>query len=109
MSRFFKKCLITGVTGSGGSYLAEHILSKKIIIKLYGFYRSKGYLDFLKNKYKNKINFTKLNLQNYEKLKDSLNRIKPDLIFHIASNADVRKSFDNPVKFAKNNNIITII
>ena len=25
MSRKFKKCLITGITGSGGSYLAEYI------------------------------------------------------------------------------------
>ena len=26
--RKFKKCLITGVGGSGGSYLAEHIYKK---------------------------------------------------------------------------------
>ena len=37
--RRFKSCLITGITGSGGSYLAEHILSKKKKIKVYGFYR----------------------------------------------------------------------
>lgn len=108
MSRSFKKCLITGITGSGGSYLAEHILQKKKNIKLYGFYRSKGYLNLLKTRYKKKIIFKKLDLQKYEKLKNNLNKIKPDLIFHIASNADVRKSFDNPVEFAKNNNIITV-
>ena len=28
INRKFKKCLITGITGSGGSYLAEHILAK---------------------------------------------------------------------------------
>ena len=28
INRKFKKCLITGITGSGGSYLAEHILLK---------------------------------------------------------------------------------
>ena len=31
MNRKFKKCLITGISGSGGSYLAEYILSKTII------------------------------------------------------------------------------
>lgn len=108
MSRSFKKCLVTGITGSGGSYLAEHILQKKKNIKIYGFYRSKGYLNILKARYKKKINFIKLDLQNYQKLKNNLNKIKPDLIFHIASNADVRKSFDNPVEYAKNNNIITV-
>ena len=34
MSRQFKKCLITGITGTGGSYLAEYIskLEKNTVI-----------------------------------------------------------------------------
>ena len=32
--RRFKKCIVTGATGSGGSYLVEHILEKKKSIKL---------------------------------------------------------------------------
>ena len=36
MNRKFKRCLITGITGSGGSYLCEHILSKEQKIKIYG-------------------------------------------------------------------------
>ena len=39
----------TGVGGSGGSYLAEHIYKKKLGIKIYGTYRSKGYILKLKN------------------------------------------------------------
>ena len=27
--RRFKKCIVTGATGSGGSYLIEHILKKQ--------------------------------------------------------------------------------
>ena len=50
MSRHFKRCLITGITGSGGSYLADHIISKNLKTKIYGFYRSKGYLELLKKK-----------------------------------------------------------
>ena len=42
INRKFKKCLITGITGSGGSYLAEHIISKSKKIKVFGIYRSKG-------------------------------------------------------------------
>ena len=48
MTRKLKKYLITGVTGSGGSYLAEHIWEKNLNIKLFGFYRSRGYLKLLK-------------------------------------------------------------
>ena len=50
MNRKFKKCLITGITGSGGSYLAEYILKKDSNIQIFGLYRSNGYLNFLKKK-----------------------------------------------------------
>lgn len=106
--RNFKRCLITGITGSGGSYLAEHILKKNNNINVYGFYRSEGYLKFLKKKHKNKITFFKQDLTKYKSLKSKINTIKPDLIFHIASNADVRGSFDFPIKISNNNNSITV-
>ena len=106
--RNFKRCLITGITGSGGSYLAEHILKKNNNINVYGFYRSEGYLKFLKKKHKNKITFFKQDLTKYKSLKIKINTIKPDLIFHIASNADVRGSFDFPIKISNNNNSITV-
>ena len=67
--RNFKNCLITGITGSGGSYLAEHILKKNNNLKIFGLYRSSGYLKLLKKKYKNKINFIKQDLKNYKNLK----------------------------------------
>ena len=38
MNRNFKRCLITGITGSGGSYLAEHILKKDKNIKIFELY-----------------------------------------------------------------------
>lgn len=106
--RNFKRCLITGITGSGGSYLAEHILKKNNNINVYGFYRSEGYLKFLKKNHKNKITFFKQDLTKYKSLKSKINKIKPDLIFHIASNADVRGSFDFPIKISNNNNSITV-
>ena len=34
-----KKVLITGINGSGGSYLAEYLLLKKNINKIFGTYR----------------------------------------------------------------------
>ena len=91
----------------GGSYLVEHILKKNLNIKLFGFYRSNSYLKLLKKAHKNKIKFTKVDLANFNHVKKSLLKIKPDLIFHLASNADVRGSFDNPLEHVKNNNIVT--
>jgi len=108
MIRSFKTCLITGITGSGGSYLAEHILQRDKKIKIIGFYRSIGYKKILEKKYKKRIKFIKLDLKNYNQVKSRLKLTKPELIFHLASNADVRGSFDNPIEHAENNNIITI-
>ena len=67
--RNFKSCIITGSTGSGGSYLIEHILKKRNI-KIYGFYRSKGFFRNLIN-HKN-VKLIELNLLNYNKLKKIL-------------------------------------
>ena len=107
MNRKFRSCFITGVTGSAGSYLAEYIIKKDKKIKIYGSYRSKGYLNYLRKKYK-KIKLYKIDLNNFLRLKKILNKTKPDVIFHFASKADVRKSFSYPIKFIQNNNLITI-
>ena len=105
--RKFKKCLITGISGSGGSYLCEHIIKKNKFIKIYGTFRSNGYKNLLQKKYKSKIKFFKCDLQIFSDINSIINKIKPDLVFHIASNANVGDSFNNPLIFSKNNNSIT--
>ena len=106
--RNFKSCLITGITGSGGSYLAEHILNQNKNIKIFGFYRSNGYKDLLKKKHGSRVKLIKQDLTNYLSLKKKIKKINPNLIFHIASDADVRGSFDHPIEISNNNNTITI-
>ena len=108
MDRVFKRCLITGIAGSGGSYLAEYILKKSPSTKIFGFRRSSGYSNYLKQKYKSKVLISKIDLNNFNYLKRKLKVIKPDVIFHLASNADVRNSFFQPLKFSENNNMITV-
>jgi len=108
MDRVFKRCLITGIAGSGGSYLAEYILKKSPSTKIFGFRRSSGYSNFLKKKYKSKVLISKIDLNNFNDLKRKVKIIKPDVIFHLASNADVRNSFFKPLKFSENNNMITV-
>ena len=48
--RNFNKCFITGITGSGGSYLAEKISNLSPKTEIYGSYRSDGYKKILKKK-----------------------------------------------------------
>jgi len=105
INRKFKRCLITGITGSGGSFLAQHILTKDKKIKIFGIYRSHGNKKLLKNK---RIKLFKGDLCNLSKTKKIIKKIKPDLIFHLASTANVRQSFDLPRKTIENNNAITM-
>ena len=105
INRKFKKCLITGITGSGGSYLAEHVLSKDSKIIIFGIYRSIGNKNLLKNK---RIKLIKSDLCNFSKTEKIIKKINPDLIFHLASSANVRESFDFPKKTIENNNAITL-
>ena len=105
INRKFKKCLITGITGSGGSYLAEHILSKDNKIKIFGIYRSLGKKNLLKDR---RIKLFKGDLCNFNKTQKTITKINPDLIFHLASTANVKKSFDLPKKTIENNNAITL-
>ena len=105
INRKFKKCLITGITGSGGSYLAEYILLKDKNIKIFGIYRSLGNKNLLKNK---RIELIKSDLCNFSKTQKIIKKINPNIIFHLASTSNVRESFDSPKKTIENNNAITL-
>ena len=108
MTRVLNKCFITGLSGSGGSLLAEHILSKNKNIQIFGTYKSKKFYPYLKKKYGKRIHFFKLNLKNFQKLKNIIKKINPDVIFNFASDADVRKSFNQPIQVITNNNSISL-
>jgi GDPmannose 4,6-dehydratase/GDP-4-dehydro-6-deoxy-D-mannose reductase len=108
MNRSFKNCLITGITGSGGSYLAEHILKRDNKIKIFGLYRSNGYKNLLKKNSDKRISLFKIDLNNFYNLRKFIKKKKPEVIFHIASSADVRLSFDDPINVTNNNNLITV-
>ncbi len=105
-----KTILITGTSGSGGSYLAEHIL-KKNKYKVVGLIRNKkkikSYNLKVLLKYK-KFNFKYSNLNNTKNLTKIINNLKPKIIFHLASVADVRKSFFKPYNIVKQNNNCTL-
>ena len=65
--RVFKKALITGISGSGGSYLAEYILENHKKVKVYGIYRKFNKLN-LKN-IKDKASLFKCNLNQLNSVK----------------------------------------
>ena len=85
--RKFKKVLITGIDGSVGAYLQNFLRKKKI--NVYGTFRNKVSREEVKKLGKKKL--IKLDLNNFPKTKKVLKKLKPDLIFHLASNAEYHR------------------
>lgn len=94
-----KKALITGINGSCASYLAEHLLSKKDI-EVHGL--SRWHTD-RKNKNFDKIKIFECDLLDLGSVIRTLEQSRPDYIFHLASNANVKLSFNSPSSILNNN------
>lgn len=91
------KAFITGINGQDGSYLAELLLEKGY--EIYGtIRRTSNYPLNLKNieHIKDKLNLYFCDLENEHHLCSLINNIKPDEIYHLAAQSDVRVSFDIP-------------
>ena len=104
-----KKILITGINGSGGSYLGEYIIKNKKSIKVYGISRwhSTTANNNISN-IKDKINVYECDLNDLSSILTVLKNINPDVIFHLAAHANVRASFDTPSAVLSNNILGTL-
>jgi GDP-mannose 4,6-dehydratase len=98
------KILITGITGSGGSYLAEYIVENHPEVKVFGTSRwgSTKTHDNIKH-INDKINLIECDLTDLSSVIRTLEYCKPDKIFHLAAHANVRVCFDNPLAVLYNN------
>ena len=102
------KIYITGAAGFIGFHAAKKFLDKGI--KVHGFDSINNYYDIkLKNsrlkilkKYKN-FSFTKGLLENQKLLDKSVLNFKPTIIIHLAAQAGVRYSIDNPNAYLNSN------
>lgn len=102
--RIIKKALITGITGSGGSYLADHIARRHPSVAIHGISRwhstaSHRNLELSSSK----ITLHECDLTDLSSVFPVLNEVRPDTIFHIASHANVRASFTTPLAVLNNN------
>jgi GDPmannose 4,6-dehydratase/GDP-4-dehydro-6-deoxy-D-mannose reductase len=98
-----KKVLITGINGSGASYLVDYIISNYPETELFGTTRSGGSMKNIKTTV-GRIVFWLDVLEDLNNLTALLRYLKPDWIFHIASYANVRESW-NRIPFVMDNNI----
>ena len=96
-----KKVLITGFTGMVGSHLADLLLKKKNW-KIYGACRWRSPTDNIKHLVnrinKKEIEVTYFDLNDYSSIKNSIDKIKPDYIFHLAAQSFPKSSFEEREK-----------
>jgi GDPmannose 4,6-dehydratase/GDP-4-dehydro-6-deoxy-D-mannose reductase len=98
--------LITGIAGSGGSYLAEYLVHDQPQVAVHGLARwhSTTTSDNLAN-IRDRITVHEADLLDFGSVFTVLKTVKPDAIFHLAAHANVRASFQTP-NAVLNNNII---
>lgn len=85
--------MITGGLGFIGSHLAKefHKDGHKITILTKSFKKKSNLVV-------KRIKIEKVDVTNFRKLNDSIDRNKPDLIIHLAGETSHSKSFENPIK-----------
>jgi len=100
--------LITGISGSGGSYLAEYIVNHHPHVEIHGMSRwhSTTTQDNLAA-IRDKVTVHETDLNDFGSVFSVLKKVKPDAIFHLAAHANVRASFTTPNAVLTNNIIGT--
>lgn len=93
------RILITGINGSGASYLAEYIHNNQLG-ELHGISR---WHSSVKSNLTVPAEIHNCDLNDLSSVIRVLRVAEPDIIFHIASHANVRDSFDNPIAVINNN------
>jgi GDP-4-dehydro-6-deoxy-D-mannose reductase len=99
-----KNILITGITGSGASYLAEHLANTYPDAQIHGVSRwhSTSTHQNLKS-IRSKITIHECDLCDFTSTFNAIKQAQPTHIFHLASHANVRAGFITPLSVLQNN------
>ena len=100
----FRTALITGITGSGGSYLADYLVDNHPDVAVHGIARWHSTavprnLDHVAGR----VTVHECDLTDFSSVFGVLRDVRPDVVFHIASHANVWASFKTPLSVMQNN------
>lgn len=105
--RAFSTVLITGIGGSGGSYLAEHIVENHPAVEVHGIARWHSTTQNNLHKISDRVRIHEADLLDLASLLPVLEKVRPDAVFHLAAHANVRTSYITPTSVLTNNIIGT--
>ena len=96
--------ILTGVLGSGASYIAEYLVNNHPGVEIHGWARwhSTGSNTNIAH-ITDKIYMHEVDLMDLSAVIEALKKIKPTKILHLASTANVRTCFDTPLSIYQNN------
>ena len=97
-----KRALITGIAGSGGSYLAECLVKQNLEVHGVSRWHSTTSHSNLKNVV-SELKIHECDLNDLSATIRALEKSKPDYIFHLAAHANVHVCFSNPIAVLQNN------
>ena len=88
------KIMITGGMGFVGSHLTQELLqsNQKLILLTKSFKKKSNIHNIL-----HKVKIEKIDVTNFGKLSNSIEKNKPDIIVHLAGQTSHSKSFDDPL------------
>lgn len=104
MRQKLKTIVITGITGSGASYLAEHLCNSYDNVEIHGISRWHSTATARNlEKIADRIVMHECDLCDFSSVLNVLKVIQPTHIFHLASHANVRAGFVTPLGVLNNN------
>jgi NDP-4-keto-2,6-dideoxyhexose 3-C-methyltransferase len=93
-----EKILITGCDGFLGNYMKEQLINNS---QLYGITRNLKQTETGITKFE-------IDMNDYDKLKQTVEMINPSKIIHFAGVSSSIECFENPIKCVKDNSLITV-
>ncbi len=98
-----KKVLISGHTGFKGSWLTQWLLFLNAKVFGYSHEIPTNPSLFVQLGNQNKMNSHIGDIRDFEALKKHIEKVKPDVIFHLAAQSLVRESYDHPLETIETN------
>lgn len=91
-----QKIFITGITGFAGSYLAKYL--RDLNLKIFGTYLNSPHSSDLQG-----VELIQLDLIDKTQVKNVMEELNPDYIFHLAALTSNKQSFEDPARVLTNN------
>lgn len=103
----FSRCLITGGAGFIGSSMADRLLAEGKTVTVYDN-MSTGMERFVAHNRGNPAySLIRGDLLDFERLRAALQEVRPEIVFHFAANADIRRGPENTRRDLEQNTIAT--